>query len=60
MPFFAAGVGAVDGPVDTPWNSTDLNVPDPDGCRLVHCARRPAERRDAAFDALLRDRTAAG
>lgn len=34
------GASAIIGPVDTPWNTTDLRVTDPDGHRLVFTARR--------------------
>jgi catechol 2,3-dioxygenase-like lactoylglutathione lyase family enzyme len=49
------GGGGVEGPVDTPWNSRDLRVVDPDGYRLVYTARRPEGARDAAFEAMIRD-----
>ncbi|SNT45571.1 hypothetical protein SAMN05421812_106262 [Asanoa hainanensis] len=41
--------GTVDGPTDTPWNTRDLTVTDPDGYRIVFTARRPAGERDEAF-----------
>jgi catechol 2,3-dioxygenase-like lactoylglutathione lyase family enzyme len=50
----AHGGGTVEGPVDTPWNTRDLNVTDPDGYRLVYTARRPAGERDAEFEAMIR------
>jgi catechol 2,3-dioxygenase-like lactoylglutathione lyase family enzyme len=51
----AHGGGSVEGPVDTPWNTRDLRVADPDGYRLVYTARRPVEARDRAFEAMMRD-----
>ena len=50
----AHGGGSVDGPADTPWNTRDLTVTDPDGYRLVYTARRPAGERDAGFEAMIR------
>src|SRR5262245_22002189 len=35
-----AGASAVDGPIDTPWNSTEVRVTDPGGHRLVLSAPR--------------------
>jgi len=34
------GQSAVEGPIDTPWNTRDLRVTDPAGHRLVFTARR--------------------
>jgi uncharacterized glyoxalase superfamily protein PhnB len=34
------GASAIVGPIDTPWNTTDLRVTDPEGHRLVFTARR--------------------
>jgi hypothetical protein len=36
----AVGAAAVVGPIDTPWNTTDLRVTDPAGHRLVFTSRR--------------------
>jgi uncharacterized glyoxalase superfamily protein PhnB len=36
----AVGATAVVGPIDTPWNTTDLRVTDPAGHRLVFTSRR--------------------
>jgi catechol 2,3-dioxygenase-like lactoylglutathione lyase family enzyme len=47
----AHGGGTVDGPVDTPWNTRDVTVTDPDGYRIVYTARRPEGERDEAFSA---------
>ncbi|MCO1654465.1 VOC family protein [Pseudonocardia humida] len=56
----ATAFGApVEGPVDTPWNTTDVTVTDPDGLRITYTARRPAERRDADFEAVVRSSVAA-
>ena len=35
------GASAVNGPMDTPWNTRDLNVTDPAGNQLVFTARNP-------------------
>lgn len=43
------GGGEVTGPTDTPWNTRDVNVTDPDGYRLVYTGRRPEGERDEAF-----------
>jgi len=45
----AHGHGEVSDPTDTPWNTRDVNVTDPDGYRLVYTARRPEGERDEAF-----------
>jgi catechol 2,3-dioxygenase-like lactoylglutathione lyase family enzyme len=45
----------VEGPADTPWNTTDVTVVDPDGLPITYTARRPVERRDADFEAMMRD-----
>jgi uncharacterized glyoxalase superfamily protein PhnB len=34
------GASAVEGPIDTPWNSTDVRITDPGGHRLVLTAQR--------------------
>jgi catechol 2,3-dioxygenase-like lactoylglutathione lyase family enzyme len=44
----------VEGPADTPWNTTDITVTDPDGLRITCTARRPVERRVADFEAMVR------
>lgn len=54
----AHGGGNVDGPVDTPWNSRDVRVTDPDGYRLVYTARRPAGERDQQFEQMMRTQAA--
>jgi uncharacterized glyoxalase superfamily protein PhnB len=36
----ALGAAAIVGPIDTPWNTTDLRVTDPAGHRLVFTSRR--------------------
>jgi catechol 2,3-dioxygenase-like lactoylglutathione lyase family enzyme len=52
----ARAAGAeVDGPLDTPWNTVDVTVTDPDGLRLTYTAPRPVGRRDAGFDAMMSD-----
>lgn len=48
----------VEGPADTPWNTTDVTVTDPDGLRITYTARRPVERRDADFEAVVRSSVA--
>jgi catechol 2,3-dioxygenase-like lactoylglutathione lyase family enzyme len=51
-----AGRSAVEGPLDTPWNTRDLRVTDPDGHRLVFTQRAAApdsgqaQRWQALFD----------
>jgi catechol 2,3-dioxygenase-like lactoylglutathione lyase family enzyme len=49
------GAGSVEGPLDTPWNTRDLRLTDPDGYVLVLTAQRPAADRDAAFEQHIRD-----
>jgi catechol 2,3-dioxygenase-like lactoylglutathione lyase family enzyme len=49
------GGGTVEGPVDTPWNTTDVTTTDPDGYRLVYTARRPEGRRDERFGAMIQE-----
>ena len=49
------GTGSVEGPADTPWNTRDLRLTDPDGYSLVVTARRPEGTRDAAFEQHIRD-----
>jgi uncharacterized glyoxalase superfamily protein PhnB len=51
----AHGGGSVEGPLDTPWNTTDLRVTDPDGYRLVFTAQRPAGRRDERFGTMIQE-----
>jgi uncharacterized glyoxalase superfamily protein PhnB len=36
----ATGASAIDGPIDTPWNTTDVRLTDPAGHRLVLTAPR--------------------
>jgi catechol 2,3-dioxygenase-like lactoylglutathione lyase family enzyme len=51
----ARAAGAeVEGPLDTPWNTADVTVVDPDGLRLTYTAQRPVERRDLGFEAMVR------
>jgi catechol 2,3-dioxygenase-like lactoylglutathione lyase family enzyme len=44
------GVGAVEGPLETRWNTVDLRTTDPDGYPLVLTARRAEGRHDEAFE----------
>jgi catechol 2,3-dioxygenase-like lactoylglutathione lyase family enzyme len=46
--------GRVDGPVDTPWNTRDLTVTDPDGTVVVFTAARPAAAADQRFNDQMR------
>ena len=56
------GASAVEGPTDTPWNTRELHVTDPDGYRLVFSARRATPdaqieaRVQAMFEAGRKDR----
>ena len=50
----AHGGGRVDGPADTPWNTTDLTTADPDGNVVIFTAARPPGLADAAFSGQLR------
>jgi catechol 2,3-dioxygenase-like lactoylglutathione lyase family enzyme len=50
----AHGGGAVEGPVDTPWNTRDVRTTDPDGYRVVYTARRPEGERDVRFEQQIR------
>jgi catechol 2,3-dioxygenase-like lactoylglutathione lyase family enzyme len=50
----AHGGGVVEGPADTPWNTRDVRVTDPDGYTVVYTARRPAEERDERFSEMIR------
>lgn len=50
----------VEGPADTPWNTADVTVIDPDGLRITYTAQRPVERRDADFEAMVRSSGVAG
>jgi hypothetical protein len=36
----AHGGGTVEGPLDTPWNTRDVRLTDPDGYRVIYTARR--------------------
>ena len=45
------GLGSVEGPVDTAWNTRDLRTIDPDGYTLVYTAHRPEGQRDEYFSA---------
>jgi catechol 2,3-dioxygenase-like lactoylglutathione lyase family enzyme len=49
----AHGGGIVEGPADTPWNTRDLRLTDPDGYVVVYTARRPAGERDERFSAMM-------
>lgn len=51
----AHGGGRVDGPLDTPWNTRDLHVTDPDGYTVVYTARRAEGERDARFSAMIEE-----
>src|SRR5689334_1780782 len=50
----AHGGGQVEGPFDTPWNTRDVRVTDPDGYTVVYTARRPEGEQDEAFSAMMR------
>ena len=50
----AHAAGRVDGPADTPWNTRDLTVTDPDGQVVVFTAARPPELADPAFTERMR------
>jgi uncharacterized glyoxalase superfamily protein PhnB len=59
----AAGARIVAGPADTPWNTRDVTMLDPDGYRLTLTAPQPGamEGRGESFDAAMaRARDAAG
>jgi uncharacterized glyoxalase superfamily protein PhnB len=49
------GASAIVGPIDTPWNTTDLRVTDPAGHRLVFTSRRanPDPEQTARWAALM-------
>jgi len=47
------GASAVEGPIDTPWNSTDVRITDPGGHRLVLTAQRTVP--DPELAARMRD-----
>ena len=51
----AVGATAITGPVDTPWNTTDLRVTDPAGHRLVFTSRRtnPDPEQSARWAAMM-------
>jgi uncharacterized glyoxalase superfamily protein PhnB len=51
----AVGASAIVGPIDTPWNTTDLRVTDPAGHRLVFTSRRanPDPEQAARWTALM-------
>jgi catechol 2,3-dioxygenase-like lactoylglutathione lyase family enzyme len=51
------GGGGVDGPADTPWNTRDLRLTDPDGYTVVYTARRPTAERDERFSAMVERET---
>ncbi|MER6824426.1 VOC family protein [Streptosporangium sp. NPDC000563] len=51
----AHGGGIVEGPFDTPWNTRDLRVTDPDGYTVVYTARRAEGERDARFTAMMEE-----
>ena len=51
----AHGGGVVEGPLDTPWNTRDLRVTDPDGYTVVYTARRMESERDARFTAMMEE-----
>jgi catechol 2,3-dioxygenase-like lactoylglutathione lyase family enzyme len=51
----AHGGGVVHGPVDTPWNTRDLRVTDPDGYTVVYTARRAENERDERFSAMMEE-----
>lgn len=51
----AHGGGTVEGPYDTPWNTRDLRVTDPDGYTVVYTARRPEADRDVRFSAMIEE-----
>jgi catechol 2,3-dioxygenase-like lactoylglutathione lyase family enzyme len=45
--------GTVEGPTDTPWNTRDVTVTDPDGYRIIFTAHRPEGERDDVFEAAI-------
>jgi catechol 2,3-dioxygenase-like lactoylglutathione lyase family enzyme len=49
----AHGGGAVEGPMDTPWNTRDVTTTDPDGNVVVFTAGRPPDRTDPEFTATM-------
>ena len=51
----AVGATAIVGPIDTPWNTTDLRVTDPAGHRLVFTSRRanPDPEQSARWAAMM-------
>jgi uncharacterized glyoxalase superfamily protein PhnB len=51
----AHGGGTVDGPADTPWNTRDLHVTDPDGYTVIYTAQRPEDERDERFTAMMQE-----
>jgi len=50
----AHGGGAVEGPVDTPWNTREVTTTDPDGNVVVFTAGRPPDRTDPEFTAAMK------
>jgi uncharacterized glyoxalase superfamily protein PhnB len=50
----AHGRGRVEGPADTPWNTRDLTVTDPDGTVVVFTAARPSAATDQRFNDQMR------
>jgi len=48
------GGGRVEGPADTPWNTRDLTLTDPDGVVVVFTAARPAAATDQRFSEQMR------
>ncbi len=54
----AAGADVV-GPVDTPWNTTDVTVTDPDGLPITYTAPRWSGR-NADFDDVMKNLPTAG
>jgi catechol 2,3-dioxygenase-like lactoylglutathione lyase family enzyme len=46
------GASAIEGPLDTPWNTTDVRITDPGGHKLVLTAQRSVP--DPALDARMR------
>jgi uncharacterized glyoxalase superfamily protein PhnB len=46
------GASAIEGPLDTPWNTTDVRITDPGGHKLVLTAQRSIP--DPALDARMR------
>ncbi|WP_204077723.1 VOC family protein [Planotetraspora phitsanulokensis] len=53
------GGGVVHGPVDTPWNTRDLRVTDPDGYTVVYTARRAEHELDERFSVMMQEQVRA-